>query len=833
MNLNDLQTKVVNHWDKPILVMAPVGTGKTMALAERAARAIDNGINPERMLCLSFTNRAAREVATRLANRVQCSTFHALCALILRTESNALGLPTDFIIYDEEDATEICGRLANRHEIDIPGQWNRVRYVLWQALSEARLAKYESNRKPREVFNQTLQQSGLWPAYKAPDLNFPALLQDYVAMLRDSHAVDFTDLILGVVTLFEENQERLNWWRSRYDWIQVDEVQDTSRAEYRILHLLTQNHHQLSFFGDVDQTIYEWRGSAPYEILEHYKREYKPTVVHFEENFRSTKRILEACERFIVSLPLALTKRIVPKVAREGSPVLIKPFVTAREEYDWVATEILTAHDRDKKHWRDYAILVRTNFTARDVSEALERSGVPHVRVEEEKFFQRAEIKAAIAHLRILRNTQESNALHRFLQVPPKGIGEATLDKISGLPKEVGLRLGDLLLPATHEHGDPFALLNSHPTVIVDTETTGLDTNLDEVVELAALKGDEEFYRILKPTRPETWARLEQAAKIHGVTRERIEAEGIPAEQAFEEFRQFVQGCVVVGHNLEAYDWPLILNQSQITFDIAGTADTLEISRRMLKLTRYRLSSVVEALKLPQREAHRAMDDVRMTADVLEQLKLLLNTHQQTRREAVAQVGKRFVELAAQLEDWRKRARSQSPVESLDMVLYEGLLKEHFGRETNGEERLSNLDELRRIISNMTTLDEALEVASLGLDLERQLGDEDRVRILTVHQSKGLEFDTVFVVKAVEGEFPSWRSIKDGKLDEEHRLFYVAVSRARENLYVSYQQRDSRGKGQTPSRYLKSLRNQNQELSQNKAASPHQGGRSNKHCSNS
>ena len=789
-----------------MLVMAPVGTGKTMALAERAAKAIQGGIDPERMLCLSFTNRAAREVQQRVGKDVLCCTFHALCALILRMESGFLGLPSDFIIYDEEDSTELCGRLATRHQLDIPGQWNRVRYAIWQAISESRLARYESSRKPRDVFFQHLAQSGLWPAYKQPDVNYAALVSDYVAMLRDSHAIDFTDLILGVVTLFEENADRLAWWQSRYDWIQVDEVQDTSRAEYRILDSLAKIHKQLSFFGDVDQTIYEWRGSAPFEILDQYKRDYKPTVIHFEENFRSTRRILEVCERVIVSHPQALTKRILPKVVEEGEPVLVRPFVSSRDEYDFVANEILLRHAKDQNRWQDYAILVRTNFTARDISEALERSGVPHVRVEEEKFFQRAEIKAATAHLRILRNAQEANALHRFLQVPPKGIGEATLEKISALPKEVGLRLGDLLLPATHAHGDPFGPLFTHPSVIVDTETTGLNIYEDEVVELAALKGEEEFYRILRPTKASSWARLEETSKIHGVTRDRIEKEGIDAAQAFAEFAAFVDGCVVVGHNLEDFDWPLILNQSQLQFNIAGTADTLEISRRMLKLTRYRLVNLVDALKVTKREAHRAMEDVRMTADVLHELKKLLAIHTKERRQTVAQVGKRFVELAAQVDDWRKRCRTQTPLETLDMLLYEGLIKEHFGRDQSGEDRLENLEELRRIVSRMNTLDQALEVASLGLDLERQLGDEDRVRILTVHQAKGLEFDSVFVVKAVEGEFPSWRSIKEGRLDEEHRLFYVAVSRARKHLSVSWQQRDSRGRSQQASRYLKALR---------------------------
>ncbi|MFN7542159.1 MAG: 3'-5' exonuclease [Acidobacteriota bacterium] len=806
MRLNPLQQHVVENWNKPLLVMAPVGTGKTMALAARAAAAIAGGLDPARMLCLSFTNRAAREVASRIGDHVECSTFHALCALILRAEARVLGLPSDFVIYDEEDCVEACSRLAQKYQIEFSGSWPKLCYTLWTAISDGRLARYESSEKPREVFERRIRESGLWAAYRQPELHFPSLAADYVAMLRDSHALDFPDLILGVATLFEENPDRLAWWRCRYDWIQVDEVQDTSRAEYRILDSLAREHRQLSFFGDVDQTIYEWRGSAPQEILSRYKHDYRPEVIHFEENFRSTRRILEACEKVIVSHPQALTKRIIAKVQREGEPVLVRPFVTAREEYDWIAGQIRADHEGHKLDWRDIAVLVRTNHTARDISEALERAGVPHVRVEEEKFFQRAEIKAAIAHLRILRSNQESSGLLRFLQVPPKGIGEATLAKVSSLPREVGLRLGDMLLPGTHEQGEPFAALLTKPAVVADCETTGLDLSVDEVVELAALKGEEEFHRILRPTRPETWARVEDAASIHGVTRERIEAEGVEPEQAFAEFAEFVRGHVVVGHNLETYDWPLIRRQSQREFAIAGTGDTLEISRRLLKLPRYRLENVVGALGLPLRTAHQAMEDVRMTADVLGKLREMLARHSEERRRVVAQAGKRFVELAGQVADWRERSRKQSPAETLDMVLYEGLLLEYFGRDEDGEARLEHLEELRRIVGRMSSLDEALEVASLGLDLERQLGEEDRVRILTVHQSKGLEFDTVFVARAVEGEFPSWRSLKENRLDEEHRLFYVAISRARERLYVTWQQRDGRGRSQVASRYLKALR---------------------------
>jgi DNA helicase-2/ATP-dependent DNA helicase PcrA len=803
---NELQQRVIDHWQHPVLVMAPVGTGKTMTLAARAAAAISGGMNPARMLCLSFTNRAAREVNERIGAAVRCCTFHALCANILRAEARVLGLPSDFVIYDEEDCTEIAGRVAQRRQIAVEGQNQRLRYALWQALSDARLARFESGGKPSEVFHQKLRESGLWPAFGPPEFDFAGIARDYVSLLRESHAVDFTDLILGVNTLLADYPERQAWWRARYDWIQVDEVQDTSRSEYRILNTLAGDHRQLSFFGDVDQTIYEWRGSAPQEILEHYKREYAPLVVHFEENFRSTRRILQACERVIRAQPQALTQRILPSSQEEGEPVRVLPFGSPNEEYDWIAEQIQEDYQRHKLRWRDFAVLVRTNYTARVISEALEGAGVPHVRVEEEKFFQRAEIKAAIAHLRLLRNQNEANSLHRYLQTPPKGVGEATLRKLADLPRQAGLRLGDLLLPATHQHLDPFGPLLNCPAVVVDVETTGTDVTLDEVVELAALRGEEEFHRLIKPTRAETWERLEQAAAIHGIGSKRLEAEGVDPEQAFAEFAEFVKDHVVVGHNLEAFDWPLILRQSGLSFAIAGTADTLEISRRLLDLHRYRLENVVEALGVKKRDAHHAMEDVRMTADVLAHLKVRLAEQTAMRQEVVSKVGGRFVELAGQMADWRQRAQKQSPLECLDMVLYEGLLREHFGRMEDGERRLEHLEELRRIVGQAPTLDAALEVSALGLDLERQLGEEDRVRILTVHQAKGLEFDTVFVAKAVEGEFPSWRSMRENRLDEEHRLFYVAVSRARNRLYVTWQQRDEHGRSVNSSRYLKALR---------------------------
>jgi DNA helicase II / ATP-dependent DNA helicase PcrA len=824
-NLSGQQRLVVERWGAPVLVMAPVGTGKTLALAERAAAAVAGGLTAGRLLCLSFTNRAAREVSSRVGEGVNCMTFHALCATVLRAEAGALGLPGDFVIYDEEDASEIAGRVADLHGLVVEGKRDRVRFLVWQALSSARLERWDAE-KPRmasEVFAEKLRASGLWETYRMPEVSYPRMLEDYVRMLRESHAVDFTDLVLGVVTLWEENADSLARWQRKWDWIQVDEVQDTSRVEYRILCQLAGQHRQLSFFGDVDQTIYEWRGSSPYEILEHYRREYQPLEVHFEENFRSTQNILSACEAVITKHPKALTKRIVAVSQVEGSPVEKQEFADSKSEYGWIGSRILEWKESEGKDWRDFAVLVRTNFTARDISASFERMGVPHVRVEEEKFFERVEIKAALAHLKLLRNPHDASSQHRYLQVPPKGIGEVTLAKLAGAPREAGLRLGDLLQMATHEEGDPFGgLLRAwaeNRVVVLDTETTGLDTEEDEVVEVAAVRcGVDgvvgELERLAMPANPALWGRLEEASGVHGLTRAKVEAEGVNPKVVLAELAAFCRGCFVVGHNLEAYDWPLLrseMGRLQVELpEILGRGDTLEIARRMLPLRRFRLADVVKALGCQVRHAHRAMEDVRMTVDVLGILVGKLVEGTAARREAVEEHGKKFLRLAAQMDGWREEARVKRPLELLDLMLVDGGLRDYFGGQKDGEVRMERLEELRKVFGRLDNgvssvkraLDGVLEATALGLDLERQLGDEDQVRILTVHQSKGLEFDTVFVAKAVEGEFPSWRSVREGRTEEEHRLFYVAISRARRRLCVSWPKVDERGKRQAKSRYL-------------------------------
>jgi DNA helicase-2/ATP-dependent DNA helicase PcrA len=828
--LNPEQAQTVELCLEPVLVLAPVGTGKTRTLALRAGRAVEMGLEARSLLCLSFTNKAAREMKERLtrlygktAGEVTTRTFHGLCASMLRTEAGTVGLDGDFVIYDEEDVTELIGRLLRAKGIYVDArEAERVHFALFEASSRARLAKYEERPgRPAEVFARTLSESNTSRA-AFRGLDPASWLRDYVHELRENHAVDFADLQLGVLRLFAENGAALARWQSRFTWIQVDEVQDTSLAEYAILGALGRPHGQLSFFGDVDQTIYEWRGSAPARVLERYRRDFHPREIRLTRNYRSTKAILDACVAVVRHCPGAVTESIVAQQADPGVPVVVKELANPAEEARWIAGQIRTLREDHKLGWRDCAVLVRTNFTARDLSSHLTQLRIPHLEVEQQKFFQRVEIKTAIAYLRLLQNRHDGNSLDRYLRTPAKGIGEATLKQLCGAPRQAGLKLGDLLDARTLERGDPFAALLDalarDQVVVFDTETTGLDAEQDEIVEIAAARCGREgtrerFHAFLRPSRP-----VGESERIHGWSDEFLQANGRPARGVLDEFRAFCDGTVLAGHNVLSFDMPILRSCARrcgaAGWEGLDTFDTLDLTRRFHRLPRYRLSTIAEALGLRVMPTHKAEDDVETTVELLLALAGLLEQGAAARYAAVRDVRDRFASLAHQYERWAERMKRERPHELAQRVLEESGLVEHFRREADGLKRITHLEEFCRLLAlnddpalpPSAALATALNLAALGSDVERQAAEEDRVLLLTAHQSKGLEFDTVFIANAVDDEFPSYRSKREGRYDEEHRLFYVAMSRARRHLFFSWPRVDQYGRRRLPSPYLDLLK---------------------------
>ena len=815
--LNLEQQRAVDAWDRPILVMAPVGTGKTNVIADRAARAIQNGFPANRILCLSFTNKAAREMRDRLmhllgkpAGEITVRTFHGLCAGILRGEASTLGLDGDFLIYDEEDCRETFRQVWQRRRIDVPAEdLDRFDFLCFDAAGRARLSRYDDDppRTAQEIFDERLRNS-YWKALdKQQRIPFPEMLREYVAELRENHALDFADLILGVNLLWDQHPDALARWRARYPWIQVDEIQDTSRAEYRILSKLAFAGRNLSFFGDIDQTIYEWRGSAPFEVLAQYKKEFaRVEEIRFIRNYRSTETILKACSA-------VMARELIPQVAERGEAVKVHEANNLNAEAAWIAERIQRLHQSAGLPYGDVAVLTRTNFTARDLSLEFEKLGLPHLQVEQFKFFQRAEVKNTLAHVRILINPHDGNALMRFLKTPPKGIGEAAIQDLRGAPRAAGLKLGDLLDWGTLQEGDPFAHINDE-IVVFDVETTGLDIENDEILEVFALRCGgagiaEEFHAFLKPTRP-----VGESENIHHISDAYLAEHGRDAKEALEEFAVFCGGRAMAGHNVLSFDLPLLRSQCarlKLTEPLPPAVfDTLDLTRRFYKMARYTLGAIAENLNLKTKPTHRADDDVRATAELLALLRAKINEGRKARRDAVAKYKQRFEPPARMVARWKARMLTDRPAELLTRILDESGLAEAYEAEKDGFKRVAHLKELVRLFEKFdeaalpprVALTNAMNVAALGSDLDRQGGDQAKVVLLTAHQSKGLEFDTVVIAGATDDEFPSRRSQREGRQEEEHRLFYVAMSRAKKRLYLTYPARDPWGRKTLPSRYL-------------------------------
>ncbi len=837
--LNAEQRRAVDAWDDCLLVMAPVGTGKTSALAWRAANAIGHGVPARSVLCLSFTNKASRQMRERAAavlgddaTRITARTFHSLCAMVLRGDAGALGLDGDFLIFDDEDARSTACEIAVRMGVAAEKR-ERLGFFLSNALQEIRLSAFatlsggsQSGRTQEDQF-QDLRDKNAPPGLRVPStFRFAQLHAEYVHALRESHALDFADLVIGVNRLWQESEPSLRRWQERFQWIQVDEVQDTNVSEYRILRALAAAHRRLSFFGDVDQTIYEWRGSAPGEILASYRKEFAPVrEILLTQNYRSTRAILRACSSVVHALEGAVTEAIIPHSLQEGDAVVLQGCATVKDEAEWIAATLKELRQTEQIRYSDCAVLVRTNFNARDLSEQFQRLKVPHLPVENVKFFERMEVKDAMAHLRLLLNLNDVQSTLRFLERPSKGVGPATLKELRGAPRDAGMNLGDLLRTTTYEWGEPFAPLleawRMGNLAVFDFETTGLDPSLDEICEIAAtrrgpegsLQGETHFHAYIRTERP-----VGESSQIHGYTDEFLAANGRPASVVIPEFLEFLGQSVLTGHNINGFD-VYFLRAALRKLDLDQVRplcfDTLEISRRLFRsLKRYSLSALSAHFGISLDHAHEAHADVEANASLIDVLCKRLDETAPARQDAVRSNAARFEPLAKKMVKWGERMSQERPDELLTRILDESGLAEYYQKDPNERKRL---EYLKQLVAFCRELDdpllppemayrEVVENVTLATDLDRQANREDKLAILTVHQAKGLEYPVVFVAMATDDNFPSSRSKREGRLSEEHRLFYVAISRAKQRLYLSWFERDSRGNRTIPSRYIAFVR---------------------------
>jgi DNA helicase II / ATP-dependent DNA helicase PcrA len=420
-DLNPAQREAVTAGDGPLLVLAGAGSGKTRVIAYRIAWLLSQrGLSPRNLLAVTFTNKAASEMARRVEDLLSpvglrsplIATFHSACVRILRAHGSHLGLPSHFTIYDEDDRLALVkecmkdGELADR-TFTPSAAVHRISY-----LKNQMVAVTEALRDAR----------GPWEKKAA------LVYSRYDKRLRETGAVDFDDLLLLVVRLLAEIPEVLAWYRALWRYVLVDEYQDTNRAQYRIIQLLTAEHRNVCVVGDSDQSIYKWRGADVRNILD-FEEDFPGTkVVRLEQNYRSTQSIL-ALAAGVIAHNVQRKDKTLWTENTAGTPARLYRAWDEQEEAGFVAQSILGLRGEGVP-WSDVAVFYRTNAQSRVLEDALRRGRIPYVIVGGVRFYERREIKDTLAYLRLIINPADDVAFRRAIGAPARGIGATTLARL-------------------------------------------------------------------------------------------------------------------------------------------------------------------------------------------------------------------------------------------------------------------------------------------------------------------------------------------------------------------------------------------------------------------
>jgi len=423
--LNPMQQLAVKHDTGPLLLLAGAGSGKTRALTHRIAWLITQyKVDPWQILAVTFTNKAAGEMRERLEELLGdpkglwVSTFHATCVRILRQEIEILGFKRNFTIYDDQDQERLLKTLLQELGIDD------------KALKPRAVAAAIDRAKNRGIWPDQLDDGD----YQAEQITRIYAL--YQERLKQANALDFGDLLMQVVRLLEDHPEVLEKYRQRFHYILVDEFQDTNQVQYRLVHLLASGHGNLCVVGDDDQSIYRWRGAEVGNILG-FERDYPGCeTIRLEQNYRSTKTILDAADAVVANN----TGRKIKKLWTEndvGEGVTLETLPDDLEEGRYLAGEI-NRLKRNGRRLRDIAVFYRTNAQSRVIEESLRNERIPYVMFGGVKFYSRMEIKDILAYLRIISNPADSVSARRIINVPARGIGGVTVNKIAPFETEAG-----------------------------------------------------------------------------------------------------------------------------------------------------------------------------------------------------------------------------------------------------------------------------------------------------------------------------------------------------------------------------------------------------------
>lgn len=844
MRLNKKQIIVSETLDRNIFLIAPAGTGKTGVLTERVFNIIDRGFGcEEEILCITFTNKAAKEMKERIEKKLERSpkctikTFHSFCLEVVRNNSKYnTDISTNFVVFDEEDARESVRKIAtiqlngyDRSFMDVSMIHKFINLVKeyrlkWNFLSGDDEQDYKicinnlSQGSFKNILLDVFKSNGriniklmnYMIRYGANYVIF------YNKQLRSDKALDFNDLITFTKLLFNKD-EVLNYYRDKYKFINVDEVQDTSISDYEIIEKLFKDDKSKNVLlcGDIFQTIYKWRGSEPDKIFEAFKREYNPLQIAFDINYRSTKTLTDASMNFLSNVfgnkVLDIYKNPITSNSKEiGEKISIMSYDSIESE----AIGILNSFKNLSLNGEDLSkacVLTRSNSYNKELSKTLSRlsinEGFEFILVDEYKFFRRSEIKDITSMFKVIINPSDTASMERVLKRLNTGIGKTILEKMETREfRAARIKLSDFISDYTASGEFYTNLLNAYDKpssdgniVIFDVESTGIDVTSDEIIQIAAVKIDNKgniidtYERFIKPNKS-----VGKSAKVHNFTDDFLEKHGCKKEDVLREFREYTKEKIVVGHNVQ-YDINIFTSElSRCGLEpplFKGFYDTLDIYRRFYPLEKnHKLEYLSERFKTKHKPSHNALDDIKATTELL--VRAINEKIRPTTFERMSLIGDIYKKFKDFREKYRVLCEKSYELRPYEMILeiqnhFDIINKYPLEERSDRARRIMNFQKILSILddkdkSSRDALICAVEITALsGGEIEQIMSstyENPRIPIITVHQAKGLEYDTVIVSGLIDGKFP----IYNGDLDEEGKLFYVAITRARKRLILTY-----------------------------------------------
>lgn len=864
ITFNKKQQQVINELNQNILLSAGAGTGKTNVLSYRVANILNkNRANANEILCLTFTNKACRELKNRItsqldfetANKITIRTIHGFAyQVITTTAKKAQTIFKEFVIFDDEDQkTLIRQTIANfpkARALDIQyivncieqlKQERALKHIYTEDIEADYTTIFHQHLKFNKTFNQQ-QSDNLIKFFQFDGLN---IIINYELALQQMHGLDYKDLIANAYRLFQD-ENICSSWRKRYKYIMIDEMQDTSSFEYTMLEKLFPANN-IMLCGDEFQTIYEWRGSNPQKILTAFTEKYNPLIINFNENYRSTKLLLEMAYNTLINLFCKETilhsyaKNLLSKSSELGHKIELKQTNSLANEAQWIFQNIVNLLPLVKTPTQ-IAILVRQNnylqnltlhlnYLANIYNQKNQEAPIHFIQIDNIRFFKRQEIKDVLSIMKYLINPNDYLSLQRILVNLIPNIGIRTIKQISSAEYlQNGLRLSDFINanfqnPNYEPFSDLISAYLSKDIIVFDIEGTGTDIFADNIIQLSAIKirkGKKiaEFNRYLKSDKP-----VGDSEKVHHISDEYLQTHGENPKLVLQEFCQFIQDAIITGHNIRGYDMD-ILNQNLLKHNLKPVDfsninfDTLDLVRRFYpNLPNHKLEFLSNHFQFETKSNHNSLDDVFATWELLHKLledKIIPTAKK--RSELINKQKNKFIHVAQIFQKLHNILNDNLLLENLIAQIVEefNLVNIYKANATqDGAVRLENIRNLFRLAKaelnshrGTNGIKELLQYASLSnTDLDALTSSHPKIPIITIHQAKGLEFDYEFLAGMNDDIFPSYFSTRNGSItEEEKRLFYVAITRAKKALFLSSSARPSRLLNYIPEQFITKIK---------------------------